>query len=72
MSLETGKAFIDMLFRELKDSHYAVILEFIGGEPLLEPVLISQLVDYWYYKCIMENLQWGKVSRFSICSNGTE
>ena len=72
MSVETGKKFIDTIFKELKDTHYAVILDFIGGEPLLQPNLISTLVDYWDYKCIMENLDWGKYSRFSICSNGTE
>lgn len=72
MSFETGKDFIDMLFRELKEQYYAVVLEFIGGEPLMMPNLISQLVDYWDYKCIMENLTWGMYSRFSICSNGTE
>lgn len=72
MSFETGKKFIDMLFRDMQDEYYAIILEFIGGEPLLEPELISKLVDYWWYKCIMENHLWGKLTRFSICSNGTE
>ena len=72
MSFETGKEFIDMLFRDIQDEYYAIILEFIGGEPLLEPELISKLVDYWWYKCIMENHLWGKLTRFSICSNGTE
>ena len=55
MSIETGKKFIDTIFKELKDTHYAIILDFIGGEPLLQPNLISTLVDYWDYKCIMEN-----------------
>ena len=72
MSFETGKELIDMLFRDMQDEYYAIILEFIGGEPLLEPELISKLVDYWWYKCIMENHMWGKLTRFSICSNGTE
>lgn len=72
MSFETGKEFIDMLFRDMQDDYYAIILEFIGGEPFLEPELISKLVDYWWYKCIMENHLWGKLTRFSICSNGTE
>ena len=72
MSIETGKKFIDMMFREMQEKYYAIILEFIGGEPFLMPELISQLVDYWYYKCIMENIEWGMYTRFSICSNGTE
>ena len=72
MSVEVGKKLIDTIFNEMKDTHYAIILSFIGGEPLLQPKLISQLVDYWDYKCIMEHLKWGQLSRFSICSNGTE
>ena len=72
MSLETGKAFIDLIFREMQDDYFAIILEFIGGEPLMYPQLISDLVDYWDYKCALENTTWGKYSRFSICSNGTE
>jgi sulfatase maturation enzyme AslB (radical SAM superfamily) len=47
MSFETAKEFIDMLFRDMQDEYYAIILEFIGGEPLLEPELISKIVDYW-------------------------
>ncbi len=46
MSFETGKELIDMLFRDMQDEYYAIILEFIGGEPFLEPELISKLVDY--------------------------
>lgn len=72
MSLETAKKFIDNLFIEYKDTHYAIILEFIGGEPLLQAKLIKQIMEYWYYKCIMENLLWGKLTRVSICTNGTE
>lgn len=72
MTLDVAKKFIDTLFIDLKESHYAVILDFIGGEPLLQPKLISDIVDYWYYKCIMENIEWGVLSRFSICTNGTE
>lgn len=72
MSFETAKKFIDNLFVEYKDTHYAVILEFIGGEPLLQAKLIKQIMEYWYYKCITENLLWGKLTRVSLCSNGTE
>ena len=72
MSLETAKKFIDVLFNEYQDSKFAIILDFIGGEPLLQPKLISDIIDYWDYKCIMENLVWGELTRFSICTNGTE
>ena len=71
MSLETGKKFIDVLFRDLQDKKGFVILDFIGGEPFLATDLISDLVDYWYYKCIEEeNWLWGALTRVSICSNG--
>ena len=74
MSFETGKKYIDVLFKDYAKTHFAVVLDFIGGEPFLEPKLIRELVDYWYYKCIMEmdNVPWYKYIRFSICSNGTE
>lgn len=72
MSLEVAKKYIDTIFEEYKDSHYAIILDFIGGEPLLQPDLIMDALDYWYYKCIMENIEWGVLTRVSICSNGTE
>ena len=73
MTLDTAKKFIDLLFRDATDKYFALIIDFIGGEPLLQPKLISDIVDYWYYKCIMEeNWEWGMLSRFSLCSNGTE
>jgi sulfatase maturation enzyme AslB (radical SAM superfamily) len=56
MSFEVGKKLIDTVFNELQETHFAIILSFIGGEPLLQPQLISDLVDYWDYKCIMENI----------------
>ena len=57
MTLEVAKKFIDVVFREYKDKKMAIILEFIGGEPLLQADLISDIVDYWDYKCVMENLE---------------
>lgn len=72
MTLDVAKKYIDRIFEEYKDTHYCIVLSFIGGEPLLQPKLISDIVDYWDYKCIMENLDWGMLSRFTICTNGTE
>ena len=72
MSFDVAKRFIDTLFRQYINTHRCLILDFIGGEPFMVPELISEIVDYWDYRCIMDNLQWGKLSRFSICSNGTE
>ena len=72
MSFDVAKKFVDTLFNQYQESHFCLVLDFIGCEPFMQPDLISQIVDYWDYRCIMENLQWGKLSRFSICSNGTE
>ncbi len=56
MTFDVAKKFIDRLFIDCKDRYFAMILEFIGGEPFLQPKLISDIVDYWYYKCIMEEM----------------
>lgn len=74
MNFYTGAKFIDRLFEAYKDTHFAVIIEFIGGEPLMEPELIEQLADYWRYQCVMhmDEVPWYKFIRFSLCSNGTE
>ena len=72
MTFDVAKKYIDVIFNTYSTTHYCITLDFIGGEPLLQPKLISDIVDYWDYKCIMENLEWGKLSRFSLCTNGTE
>lgn len=74
MSLDTAKKYLDALIESYDKTHFAVILDFIGGEPFLEPQLIRDIVDYWYYKLIMEmdHIPWYRYIRFSICSNGTE
>lgn len=46
MSLETGKKFIDVVFRDLQNKKLTCILDFIGGEPFIEAKLIKQLVEY--------------------------
>lgn len=47
-----------------------VILEFIGGEPLLEVDLIDQIIDYFIEQCITLHHPWIDRFRVSICSNG--
>lgn len=71
MSFEVAKKLVDRIFKDYSEK-FCVVLEFIGGEPLLQAGLIKRIIDYWYYKCIMENSRWGMLTRFSICSNGTE
>ena len=77
MSFETGKKFIDNLLADKYDyiNRYnspAIILEFIGGEPLLEVVLIRKLYEYFLDQCYELNHPWFSLHRLSICSNGLQ
>ena len=57
LSFETAKKFTDMLLRGdnsyiNQDNSPGVIIEFIGGEPLLEIELIDQITDYFISEMI--------------------
>lgn len=78
MPLEVAKRFVDMLltgekgmreYISLEDSP-AIILDFIGGEPLLETELIDQIVDYFQERAVELNHPWADNFIISICSNG--
>lgn len=76
MSFETAKKFVDLI---LSDNEYinpelspGVILEFIGGEPLLEIELIDRITDYFLSELIRLQHPWATRFCISICSNGTE
>ncbi len=59
MSLETGKRIVDYIIDLYEDgtgdfinkSTQGVVLDFIGGEPLLEAELIEKITDYWFEQC---------------------
>lgn len=76
MKFETAKKFIDLIFKESKrEGSYlydsdGVVIEFIGGEPLLEIELIEKISDYFIYKAITEKHIWAENSIFSMISNG--
>lgn len=74
MTWEVAKKYTDMLFDEYADDKYLhvplIVIEFIGGEPLLEIDLIQKICDYFELKCIQLNHPWTHRHRFSICSNG--
>ena len=78
ISFETGKKFIDMIldYNNGFEEYYkhenvdGIILEFIGGEPLLEINLVSDLTDYFINKMIEMNHPCLNRFRISICSNG--
>ncbi len=78
MDFETAKAFVDLLIEDsYKEDTYvsltttpAIIVEYIGGEPLLEIELIDQITDYIRWKLISENHPWAHTILFSMISNG--
>ena len=78
MSLETAKRCIDLLFSEDEkvsaqinstDAH-GLILDFIGGEPLLEVEMIDQAVDYFRRRAMELGHRWAKQYMVNIGTNG--
>lgn len=71
MSYETGKKAIDyfLTHSDLFTSE-AVVLEFIGGEPLLEIDLIDRLTDYFKLRAYELDHKWFTFFRVSISTNG--
>lgn len=78
MTRETAKEAIDFIFNEEKvngyydlDSCPGVILDIIGGEPLLEIDLINFIVEYFKVKAFGMGHCWATNYMVSISSNGT-
>lgn len=80
MSLETAKRCVDILFREdiqgvtgyiSPQESDGIILDFIGGEPLLEIDLISDIVDYFRERAMELGHRWATRYMVSMPSNGT-
>ena len=78
MSFETAKEFIDMILEDPDrcngyinpNDNIGVILDFIGGEPLLEIDLIDQIVDYFRERTFILKHHWATNFMISISSNG--
>lgn len=77
MTKEVAKAAVDMIFDKEKINGYydfeeskGVVLEFIGGEPLLEIELIDYIVEYFKFKAFELNHPWATNYVISFCSNG--
>jgi len=72
MQFKTGKEIIDFLMEnpytvEMADS---IMLDFIGGEPLLEMELIDEICDYFILKMYAENHKWFPNYIFTFSTNG--
>jgi sulfatase maturation enzyme AslB (radical SAM superfamily) len=70
MTWETAKTTIDKLFELDAEKYSTLIVEFIGGEPLMEIDLINEITEYIIIKLINSHHPWLKFFRISICSNG--
>ena len=79
MSLETGKRIVDYLFElyeqdnpdmVINKSTKAIILDFIGGEPLLEVQLMYDISDYFWHKALELRHPWADTFRIGMTSNG--
>lgn len=76
MTFDVGKKFINLLLNA-KEGEYislsnspAIVLDFIGGEPLLEVELIDRLIDYFMEQAILKHHPWATMFRVSMSTNG--
>jgi radical SAM peptide maturase (CXXX-repeat target family) len=79
MSIETARKCVDLLFQMYDEDNKeafinkdtkAIILDFIGGEPLLNVKAIEYICDYFVSCCLKRNHPWLENFRISIISNG--
>lgn len=75
MKFETAKEFIDKLLNDEygyinRYNSPAIIIEFIGGEPLLQINLTRKIYEYFLMRCYELHHPWFTMHRLSICSNG--
>ena len=72
MTFDIAKKIIDYFIdnRDILFSTDYVVLDFIGGEPLLEIALIDQIVDYFILSTYMKKSKWFGKFRINIQSNG--
>lgn len=76
MPFDVAKRFIDILLANKNpyinlDNTAGIIMDFIGGEPLMEPELIDQIATYFFERMITEKHPWLFQTRMSMSSNGT-
>lgn len=77
MTFDIAKQFIDDLVEDKygyvnQYNSPAIILEFIGGEPLLEIKQTRRIYEYFLDRCYELNHPWFTMHRLSVCSNGLQ
>ena len=71
MDFATAKQIIDTVLNDDDIlNKKAIILEFIGGEPLLKIDLISQITDYYFKEMSQKDVKLAARTKISLCSNG--
>lgn len=70
MSFDVAKRTIDYVFSEPKLNSEKVVLDFIGGEPLLEINLINKIVEYFLEVAVRLNHNWKDNYMIRITTNG--
>lgn len=78
MDKETARKAVDMILNDSMMVGYinsaetpGVIIDFIGGEPLLQVELMDFICDYFRFKTTEMNHPWAKYHMFNFTSNGT-
>ena len=77
MTFDIARKFIDQLLADRygyinRYNSPAIILEFIGGEPLLEISLTRRIYEYFLDRTYELDHPWFELHRLSICSNGMQ
>ena len=79
MTLDTAKKAIDCLIKMWLDDVPGAfitkktrffVIDFIGGEPLLELDLIDKTIEYFFFRCAETGCLLSNGCKFNICSNG--
>ena len=78
MTLDTGKKIVDYLLNLYEEdtgdfiTHRTkgLVLDFIGGEPLLEAELIEHICDYYFEQCWKRNIPISHLTRIGFATNG--
>lgn len=80
MTKQVAREGIDLMFKMYEEDKpdtfinkttKAIILDFIGGEPLLNMEVIDYATEYFLKRCIEEDHPWTCFWRANITSNGT-
>jgi len=82
MTLDVAKRFIDLILndpdpcgivgtKDEKFNNLGLILDFIGGEPLMEVELIRGTIEHFISQAVLLNHKWAFNWRISISTNGT-